>query len=185
MNQPVRELESGNPVDPVCGMEVNPESPHRYTYNHIEYGFCSRSCLDKFRTRPERFLKPVQDTDPVCGTAVTEESEYQFHYDGFKYHFCSDHCRKKFAADPSHYLSGEGFEQATAHGHDQSDQNIRWVLRCMVCRLFEGRRKTPSNNLNIIRGGCLLYFDQETQGDGISVSGLFQRYQILSTTVSA
>ena len=67
----------------------------------------------------------------------------------------------------------------------QSDQNIRWVLRCMVCRLFEGRRKTPSNNLNIIRGGCLLYFDQETQGDGISVSGLFQRYQILSTTVSA
>ena len=120
MEQPAEALEPRNRVDPVCGMEVDSESPHRFTYKQIDYGFCSRSCLDKFRTRPDRFLKPVQDSDPVCGMAVTDQSEFQFHYDGFKYHFCSEHCRNKFAADPFHYLNPRQADRTTEHVHDES-----------------------------------------------------------------
>jgi YHS domain-containing protein len=41
--------------DPVCGMEVNPESPFRATYKAREYLFCSRSCLTKFQEDPGKF----------------------------------------------------------------------------------------------------------------------------------
>ena len=116
MEHPARALESSDRVDPVCGMAVKAESPHRYSYNDVEYGFCSRSCLDKFRSRPERFLKPVQDADPVCGMAVSEDSEYQYRYDGFQYQFCSEHCQEKFAADPARYLEGEGANRVAGHG---------------------------------------------------------------------
>ena len=34
------------PKDPVCGMEVNLESPLRTTYEGREYLFCSQHCLD-------------------------------------------------------------------------------------------------------------------------------------------
>jgi Cu+-exporting ATPase len=42
--------------DPVCGMQVKPDSPHRAEHEGVEYSFCSRHCLEKFRADPERFL---------------------------------------------------------------------------------------------------------------------------------
>ncbi|WP_439654688.1 heavy metal translocating P-type ATPase [endosymbiont of Lamellibrachia barhami] len=56
MGHPAKKIESWNGVDPVCGMDVNPESPHRYLYDHIEYGFCSEHCEKKFATDPAAFL---------------------------------------------------------------------------------------------------------------------------------
>jgi len=120
MGRSVKKLESRKGVDPVCGMDVNPESPHRYTYQHIEYGFCSDTCLDKFRTHPERYLKPASYTDPVCGMVVSAESKYQFHFDSVEYHFCSERCKEKFASDPGSYLSGEKMDQEAGHGHDHA-----------------------------------------------------------------
>ncbi|WP_039960758.1 YHS domain-containing protein, partial [endosymbiont of Riftia pachyptila] len=117
MGHPAKKLETWNGVDPVCGMDVNPESPHRYIYNHIEYGFCSGSCLDKFRAQPEHYLKPSPDTDPVCGMDVSAESEYRFHFEGVEYRFCSEHCEKKFAVDPSAYLNDKEMDQAAEQEH--------------------------------------------------------------------
>jgi Cu+-exporting ATPase len=43
-------------LDPVCGMTVKPESPHRIEYRGIEYRFCSAKCLGKFQASPEDYL---------------------------------------------------------------------------------------------------------------------------------
>jgi len=46
--------------DPVCGMDVNPPTA-KYKAEHSgkTYFFCSANCLEKFRTDPDRYLKPA------------------------------------------------------------------------------------------------------------------------------
>src|SRR3989338_4205367 len=45
-------------TDPVCGMTVKPESPHRCEYRGAEYRFCSAKGLAKFQASPADYLKP-------------------------------------------------------------------------------------------------------------------------------
>jgi Cu+-exporting ATPase len=45
--------------DPVCGMLVQPDSPHRFTYNGRDFVFCSPRCLELFQSQPERYLQPA------------------------------------------------------------------------------------------------------------------------------
>ena len=42
-------------IDPVCGMTVAADSPHRFEYQGHEYSFCSAGCREKFRTHPEQY----------------------------------------------------------------------------------------------------------------------------------
>ena len=45
--------------DPVCGMTVDPaKAAGTYEYKGEQYYFCARSCLEKFRQEPERYLAP-------------------------------------------------------------------------------------------------------------------------------
>ena len=44
--------------DPVCGMSVSGDSELRTEHGGRTYLFCSKHCLEKFRTDPEAFLKP-------------------------------------------------------------------------------------------------------------------------------
>ncbi len=39
-------------VDPVCGMWVDAESPHRYTFQGREFHFCSERCRERFMAAP-------------------------------------------------------------------------------------------------------------------------------------
>jgi Cu+-exporting ATPase len=61
--------------DPVCGMTVRPNSPHKLTHGGENYGFCSARCLEKFRTDPARFLSErkaeTPQIPPVAGAAYT------------------------------------------------------------------------------------------------------------------
>ncbi|MEE4607912.1 MAG: L-lactate dehydrogenase [Desulfobacteraceae bacterium] len=41
--------------DPVCGMRVQPDTPHRYSHKNREFWFCSKNCQDKFRDSPESY----------------------------------------------------------------------------------------------------------------------------------
>ncbi len=41
--------------DPVCGMTVASNSPHRIERAGSTYLFCSAGCLEKFRKEPERY----------------------------------------------------------------------------------------------------------------------------------
>jgi YHS domain-containing protein len=89
--------------DPVCGMEVNPESPFRTTYGGREYLFCSRHCLDEFQADPARYLRPPLFMDPVCGMSVKTDGEFRSLYKGHEYFFCSRHCLAEFQEDPEKF----------------------------------------------------------------------------------
>ena len=44
-------------VDPVCGMEVTPETAAgAWEHEGTAYYFCSTSCLERFKADPERLL---------------------------------------------------------------------------------------------------------------------------------
>jgi len=81
-------------TDPVCGMTVDPDGPHRTVHAGVTYGFCGARCLARFLEDPEQFLADaaseptargpgpytcpmhpeiVQDefgTCPICGMAL-------------------------------------------------------------------------------------------------------------------
>ena len=48
--------------DPVCGMQVDPETARArgltFTYEGREYFFCGKGCLLEFRDDPARFVTP-------------------------------------------------------------------------------------------------------------------------------
>ena len=43
-------------LDPVCGMTVAEDSPHRYEHQSVLYLFCCSGCLKKFSANPEAYL---------------------------------------------------------------------------------------------------------------------------------
>ena len=98
-------------IDPVCEMTVSRgTSAGSYNHHGTRYEFCSKSCLEKFKAEPERYLqrqsrsKPVH-RDPVCGMEVREqEAAGTVEHDGRMYYFCSRSCVDKFKADPKSYL---------------------------------------------------------------------------------
>ena len=45
-------------IDPVCGMTVKADSPHRASHAGRDYRFCSAGCRAKFTANPAAYLKP-------------------------------------------------------------------------------------------------------------------------------
>ncbi len=64
---PVPMEDDGRPVDPVCGMKVNPEAPKggTYEYQGRTYFFCNPKCREKFRAEPQKYLAPKQGEPPA------------------------------------------------------------------------------------------------------------------------
>src|SRR6185369_12343815 len=101
--------------DPVCGMEVQPDSAAASeTYAGQTYYFCCKGCAAKFRADPAKYLapKPVQVDapslvqigpaaakqykDPVRGMNVKPDSAAgKETYQGQTYYFCSQGCAAK------------------------------------------------------------------------------------------
>ena len=46
--------------DPVCGMVVSPDSPHRLVHQGQEFAFCSPHCLLKFQQQPEQYVAATE-----------------------------------------------------------------------------------------------------------------------------
>ncbi len=55
--------------DPVCGMTVKADTPHRTTHDGHEVLFCSGGCKTKFQAEPDRYLKPATKTEHSCCSA--------------------------------------------------------------------------------------------------------------------
>jgi len=53
------ETEAAKPLDPVCGMEVDPSNPRggSYDFEGRTYYFCNPGCLERFRKDPEKYLR--------------------------------------------------------------------------------------------------------------------------------
>ena len=50
-----------NAADPVCGMQFPPENAAgKLAYEGKTYYFCNKSCLEKFRLDPLKYLVPVK-----------------------------------------------------------------------------------------------------------------------------
>ena len=58
--------------DPVCGMTVQPDSPHGTQHDGNVIRFCSAKCLAKFEADPQRYLAPM----PVPEEAAPAGTEY-------------------------------------------------------------------------------------------------------------
>ncbi len=56
-------------VDPVCGMKVKPDSPHRAEHEGREYLFCSAGCRAKFVADPARYLAPKNSAETETAAA--------------------------------------------------------------------------------------------------------------------
>jgi Cu+-exporting ATPase len=112
-------------TDPVCKMKVRPETAAGcHEYQGKTYYFCARSCLEKFRQEPERYLKPqpsqsvmvqldlgpskspaLKEVDPVCDMKVDAGRAAGKHeYQDKTYYFCSPSCCEKFRSNPKQYL---------------------------------------------------------------------------------
>ena len=59
------------PIDPVCGMEVDPSTDLRADYNGTTYFFCNPSCLERFTANPVEFLEPRQPEAAIPGAIYT------------------------------------------------------------------------------------------------------------------
>lgn len=59
-------------IDPVCGMQVNPETARfRHVHDGEEFLFCSAGCQARFASQPERYLYPERfASEPVDEGAI-------------------------------------------------------------------------------------------------------------------
>lgn len=46
----------GKDIDPICGMEVDIDKGYGKMHEGVLYRFCSRNCLDRFETEPDKYL---------------------------------------------------------------------------------------------------------------------------------
>jgi Cu+-exporting ATPase len=114
-------------IDPVCHMTVSPaHNAGSHEHGGQMYYFCSRYCLEAFRSDPAQYLAqkkagrmpaapdvavqellPALELDPVCGMKVRPETAAAKHeHAGRTYFFCSTKCAQAFTADPPKYLFG-------------------------------------------------------------------------------
>lgn len=61
---------AGSHKDPVCGMEVGPDSPYQATHAGARHYFCSAQCLARFKTAPEKYLGPPPAPAPESSEAI-------------------------------------------------------------------------------------------------------------------
>lgn len=57
--------------DPVCGMSVADDSPHRTNHAGVDYRFCSARCRERFIAEPGRYLAAPPPAPAVEGASYT------------------------------------------------------------------------------------------------------------------
>jgi Cu+-exporting ATPase len=56
--------------DPVCGMTVTEQSPHRFEHDGRPYYFCSAGCKTKFAADPQKYLAPKTVAPTIAPAAA-------------------------------------------------------------------------------------------------------------------
>lgn len=59
------------PIDPVCGMEVDPATDLRAEHLGRTYYFCNPACLERFTADPDAFLQPREPEPVIPGVIYT------------------------------------------------------------------------------------------------------------------
>ena len=78
MMMPTASPQSVGEIDPVCGMTVQPATAAgSYEHQGTTYYFCSKSCLEKFRSNPHSYLTPPdQWTTHITSASSGRAVEY-------------------------------------------------------------------------------------------------------------
>jgi membrane fusion protein, copper/silver efflux system len=108
--------------DPVCGMDVDPDSPDTLKIEwdgQTDY-FCAAACKTKFLANPAKYIsmkaadEPKRVKDLVCGMEVDPKSSstLKIQYKGETYYFCNEMCKKSFEANPGKYIQKTSAMQA-------------------------------------------------------------------------
>ncbi|MCC6545368.1 MAG: heavy metal translocating P-type ATPase [Nitrospirae bacterium] len=107
--------------DPVCGMDVEPDSAvGKSTYQGETIYFCSLPCKERFDADPDASIRPhltplpkgegakrmmaagpgATETakDPICGMVVDKQKSLRKELGGRTYYFCSEGCLRTFEA---------------------------------------------------------------------------------------
>ena len=58
-------------IDPVCGMTVKQDTPHRHVHGGQIYLFCSAHCLAKFQAAPVSYLDKPAPPPPAAAKTTT------------------------------------------------------------------------------------------------------------------
>ena len=95
--------------DPVCGMSVDEDSPHRTTVGDALHLFCSESCLSKFVAEPERYLH-------AAGSG--RGSAHRHHGDGKEDH-------------GEHHAHGTGCSHENGQAERQESGNVTSIARLL------------------------------------------------------
>lgn len=103
--------------DPVCGMQVLPETAaSSLLHEGKEYFFCSPSCAEKFRANPA--LYTPTETDPICGMKVAPaRAAAKIEKEGKTYFFCGKACAEKFQNAP---LAATAASLSSVRGDDHA-----------------------------------------------------------------
>ena len=69
---PTKTIEEPRFTDPVCGMSITKgQSVGSFEYEDKTYEFCAKSCLDRFKANPNKYLNPDQEEAAPPGTMFT------------------------------------------------------------------------------------------------------------------
>src|SRR5262249_18473983 len=69
---------SGTQQDPVCGMQVGADTPHRYTFEEKEYLFCCGGCREAFAKDPGKYLSKRENLVSI-GRGPSQEARHDGH----------------------------------------------------------------------------------------------------------
>jgi Cu+-exporting ATPase len=86
-------------IDPICGMEVEADTPYQSQINGETFYFCCLGCKEEFENK-----HAAQFIDPVCGMKVKPNSLFKTKYNNHEYLFCSKGCREEFETHPSKFI---------------------------------------------------------------------------------
>ncbi|MDP3736329.1 MAG: heavy metal translocating P-type ATPase [Hyphomonadaceae bacterium] len=67
--------------DPVCGMTVKADTPHRLMHEGREVLFCSAGCRTKFQAEPARYAKRASPKDHACCSPAEVKPDHLHHRD--------------------------------------------------------------------------------------------------------
>lgn len=122
--------------DPVCGMTVKPDSPHRFDFDGKTYLFCSAGCQKKFSANPHQYLSQSASGSQILVKPNPPKSAHSTEYT------CPMHPEIVRPGPGSCPICGMALEPRTVSAGEQEnpeliDMNRRfWVSVVLTVPLF-------------------------------------------------